>query len=731
MSVLNSTTSTTRPSNPSDGELFFETDTRKLLLWDGSAWREYDNTSGATSGGGTGGTGSGTGDSGSGTGDSGSGTGGSGGGTGGTTPGAGTNTDTGITYAVAQPGSGHDDSTALGNDTSTGDIYSINTHVNSGGAIGFMRSSSLIETTNNGRISYNNFQNFGNIITSMWVRFDEGFENLKSGTSSNRAYYLWKTAQDDGTSATNRGIDFSYCYLVAYGDSASGGNRMGLVFYNQGLINSVNSFINLDTTSTGPLKAPYNPYIAHNAPGGEAMTGHHQPETMEWQLLERPFHPGRWYHIAFNWHRENPGDWTDPSKDQYLDLWLDGVKQSTLIVKTNGGQVTQANASNAPRVDNFMIGGSHSDESGYYPYGVANRDEKFPGIIQRFTQYQYRDGRGGNNRLFDDEMKALYALGAEATNPLFASNLPDGDSLKAFDIRMGDDNTFPGAGNSIPVKWWERIGDDQITGDNEYREGVVRSSIVPSWSSESFKYVNATYERPYTFGIGTWKSDEYSDGILNTGYKTDLSNGGSVMMWVNLNDVDRAGIQYLFGARNSPDAVDRDGNNPDQFAIGVEQALGSTACRFKLYFMQEDATSKVFAHHNHEWHCIAMMVDTANDKVNFCHNGSTNTGIFTGISSRYSGSQLPPFYIGDANGGNNAMDGLIGRVHYYDGVWSLAEMQALYKEGPGTRVLPNSKSTLDYMLDGRLTNIGGSSSLYPRLTYTGTGLPKYARSRPY
>ena len=40
MATLNTVTSSTRPSSPAAGEAYFETDTNKIIVWDGSAWTE-------------------------------------------------------------------------------------------------------------------------------------------------------------------------------------------------------------------------------------------------------------------------------------------------------------------------------------------------------------------------------------------------------------------------------------------------------------------------------------------------------------------------------------------------------------------------------------------------------------------------------------------------------------------------------------------------------------------
>jgi hypothetical protein len=40
MATLNTVTSSTRPSSPAAGEAYFETDTNKIIVWDGAAWTE-------------------------------------------------------------------------------------------------------------------------------------------------------------------------------------------------------------------------------------------------------------------------------------------------------------------------------------------------------------------------------------------------------------------------------------------------------------------------------------------------------------------------------------------------------------------------------------------------------------------------------------------------------------------------------------------------------------------
>jgi hypothetical protein len=41
MSTFSTCTSSTRPSSPTDGDVLFETDTKNVILWDGTAWRGY------------------------------------------------------------------------------------------------------------------------------------------------------------------------------------------------------------------------------------------------------------------------------------------------------------------------------------------------------------------------------------------------------------------------------------------------------------------------------------------------------------------------------------------------------------------------------------------------------------------------------------------------------------------------------------------------------------------
>ena len=40
MTTLNTVTSSTRPSSPTAGDAYFETDTNKIIVWNGSAWTE-------------------------------------------------------------------------------------------------------------------------------------------------------------------------------------------------------------------------------------------------------------------------------------------------------------------------------------------------------------------------------------------------------------------------------------------------------------------------------------------------------------------------------------------------------------------------------------------------------------------------------------------------------------------------------------------------------------------
>ena len=41
MSALLTTTSNTRPSTPSAGDMYYETDTNKIIVYDGTTWKEY------------------------------------------------------------------------------------------------------------------------------------------------------------------------------------------------------------------------------------------------------------------------------------------------------------------------------------------------------------------------------------------------------------------------------------------------------------------------------------------------------------------------------------------------------------------------------------------------------------------------------------------------------------------------------------------------------------------
>lgn len=41
MSTLLTTTSNTRPGTPATGDMYYETDTNKIILYDGTTWREY------------------------------------------------------------------------------------------------------------------------------------------------------------------------------------------------------------------------------------------------------------------------------------------------------------------------------------------------------------------------------------------------------------------------------------------------------------------------------------------------------------------------------------------------------------------------------------------------------------------------------------------------------------------------------------------------------------------
>ena len=43
MSTFSTCTSTTRPGSPTDGDVLFETDTKNVIIWDGTNWRGYEN----------------------------------------------------------------------------------------------------------------------------------------------------------------------------------------------------------------------------------------------------------------------------------------------------------------------------------------------------------------------------------------------------------------------------------------------------------------------------------------------------------------------------------------------------------------------------------------------------------------------------------------------------------------------------------------------------------------
>jgi hypothetical protein len=43
MSTFSTCTSFTRPGSPTDGDVLFETDTKNIIIWDGSNWRGYQN----------------------------------------------------------------------------------------------------------------------------------------------------------------------------------------------------------------------------------------------------------------------------------------------------------------------------------------------------------------------------------------------------------------------------------------------------------------------------------------------------------------------------------------------------------------------------------------------------------------------------------------------------------------------------------------------------------------
>ena len=45
MSTFSTCTSATRPGSPTDGDVLFETDTKNVIIWDGTNWRGYQNDS--------------------------------------------------------------------------------------------------------------------------------------------------------------------------------------------------------------------------------------------------------------------------------------------------------------------------------------------------------------------------------------------------------------------------------------------------------------------------------------------------------------------------------------------------------------------------------------------------------------------------------------------------------------------------------------------------------------
>jgi hypothetical protein len=44
MSTFLTTTSTSRPSSPTSGDVYFETDTKNIIIWDGTIWRGFDSS---------------------------------------------------------------------------------------------------------------------------------------------------------------------------------------------------------------------------------------------------------------------------------------------------------------------------------------------------------------------------------------------------------------------------------------------------------------------------------------------------------------------------------------------------------------------------------------------------------------------------------------------------------------------------------------------------------------
>tara|TARA_Y100000114_G_scaffold157289_1_gene188945 strand:+ start:2005 stop:4224 length:2220 start_codon:yes stop_codon:yes gene_type:complete len=739
MSVLNSTTSTTKPSNPSDGELFFETDTRKLLLWDGQAWREYDNTSGASSGSGSGESGSGTGESGSGSGESGSnynGSGESGGesgsgsgsesgsGDGGTTPGAGTGIVTGISNAVAQPGSNHGDTEKLGDDTSTGDVYALRINDTNGVPM-IKHSTGLAQGNPGGYISLHPYTFFNSQIQSFWFKWEADINE-----SANKKYILVGQSRSQASPHADKS------WILIETNDVNG--RQSLKFHmtgveldnmilHQGHSNNTDSsqvdFFPVDDISAvtdGSNSYTYGTYPPYDGPN-------------KFQISPTPFQHGRWYNLVLHHWRNDKND-HETSNDQWMDVWLDGVKQSTHRIKFDTAYLPGSNFDTSDTHDNIIIGDNWSEGA---ESAEHINNERFPGLIQRFTYVKFVSN-SGTERIPDTAIEALYALGAEDKNLDFYT-LPVGTSMTIYDTLFGDQNVFPGSGNSIPMTKWIRIS-GSVDGTNPASNliGTSDTNWTPTYSNQNFAYEAKTYDKPYAIGFGTWNGQEYSDGILKSNYKPTYNDGGSVSLWFNINDVDKPGIHYLVGARNNPQAEGGIGNNPDQLAIAVENDNAYSGTRFRVYYMQEDATFQAPEVQSGEWHHLVFSFDTVGAYARFWINGQLK-GSLNGISSAFSGNQLPPFYIGDANGGNNPFEGLLANVMFFQRRTPQGTINEIYNRGPSLSraelAWPSNMvgPVRQYLLDGRLNDpwMTGYSAQQAILEYTGTGKPKYARNRAY
>jgi len=704
MSVLNSTTSTTRPSNPSDGELFFETDTRKLLLWDGSAWREYDNTSGATSGGGTG-SGTGSGDSGSGSGDSGSGSGDSGtGGDGGITPGSGTGIETGLSPFVAQPGASHPSNQPLGDDSSgTANVWSIDTSTSAPMVIGSRATIPSIERYST---------EWNSNVLSFWFRWDQDYV---SGSPHQR-YYLFSQGLSGGSNIQT-GNKFYVSIEEKDGEQDLAVELYGTIYRNL-ILHQGSSHVRGASHSTA--RYPYDPITMQY---DDASFPPNRNETSDWQVTHRPFHKGRWYNLIIHFYNRDIADSRISADDQngtryqILDYWLNGVKESTQHI-SNPKQFLDTFIGNPTYYDNAIVG---YDAGTDRTYSQSDNDPRFPGLIQRFTSVRFKTD--ANSPLPETAIKELYNIGATASNPSFY-DMPNGSEMQIMDALMGDTNTIPGEGNSIPIYYYRNTKDS--SGSESNADPTIVNKFAPSFSNESFNYVKNTFDKPYTIAFGNWKNNSFSDGILNTNYRNNFSSGATIAFWFNINNVDKPGIHYLFGARNGPNVEETSNNDPDQFAVGYE-GTSTNGTLFKLYYKQSDNSAQVSFVHSGEWHHLALTIDNSNNM--FFYINGTKVTEYTGIPTAFSGNLLPDLYIGDANGGNAPFEGALSRVKFVQRGLDATEIDNIYKIGPDTDLDPFSlEPELNYALDGRLTNNGSSSY---DLTYTGTGQPKYARNRPY